>query len=331
MNIFDKIYGQARSNPKKIVLPEGSEPRIIEAASYINKQNIAQIVLLGEKEKIIAKAAENNLTIEGIEIIDPREDDCLEEYAQAYWRLRKHKGVTIQDARDLLKHDFVYFATMMLHQKRVEGFVAGACHTTSNVARAIFRCIKINPCFNTASGAFLVEVQDKQYGEEGLFLFADCAIVPEPSARQLADIAVASAELWLRVTQYKPRIAMLSFSTKGSSSATTVDKVRMACEIVKKERPNLIIDGELQVDSAVVPAIAKIKVPQSPLAGKANVLIFPDLNSGNIAYKLMQRLAQSRVAGPFIQGMSCPCSDLSRGASSQEIVDTIAVTAVMAQ
>ncbi len=331
MNIFDRIYQQAQSNSKRIVLPEGEELRIIEAASYATNNNLAQIILLGKDDVILQKAEENNLDISKIEIINPQEDERLDVYLRSYRDLRKHKGVTLEAARDLFLKNFVYFAAMMLREARVDGFAAGACYTTSDVVRAALHCIEKDPAHAIASGAFLIEIRNRRYGEDGLFLFADCGIVPLPSAGQLADIALTSAELWSKVTGYQPRLAMLSFSSKGSGSGVSVNKVREACAMIRNSRPDLLIDGELQLDSAVEPAVAKIKVPDSRLAGRANILIFPNLDAGNIAYKLMQRLAEARVVGPIIQGLSKPCSDLSRGCAPGEIIDAIAVTVVRAQ
>ncbi len=331
MNIFDNIYRRARKNPKRIVLPEGDELRVIEAASEAARLNLARIILLGKSDVILNKARKNNLALEGIEIIDPKKDKKLKNYIKVYYELRKRGGITHQNAAALFRKNLVYFAAMMLWENRIDGFVAGACYKTSDVVRAAFRCIKKDPAYSVASGSFLVQIKDSGYGEKGLFLFADCAIVPLPNVQQLADIAITSAETWVKVTGFQPRVAMLSFSTKGSSSHPCLDKVRQACETVKKQRPDLIIDGELQVDSAVEPEVARIKAAQSPLSGRANILIFPNLEAGNIAYKLVQRLAHARVAGPLIQGLGRPCSDLSRGATPKEIVDAIAVTAVRAQ
>ena len=331
MNIFDKIYQQAKSNPKRIVLPEGEEVRVIEAAAYAAKENLAQIFLLGKEDTILKNAKKNNLEISKIEIIDPQTDKSLNDYIDTYCNLRKHRGMTKDKAKDLLLQDSLYYGALILHEGRADGFVAGALRTTSDVARAILRCIKKDPNYQTASGGFLIEIKDKGYGEEGLFMFADCAIVPLPSVEQLKDIALSTTEVWTKVTGYKPRLAMLSFSSRGSSSHVLLDKIREATEMIKRTKPDLIIDGELQADSAIEPNVAKIKVPQSPLAGRANILIFPNLEAGNIAYKLMQRLAKARIVGPIIQGLSKPCSDLSRGASPKEIVDAIAVTVVRAQ
>lgn len=331
MNIFDKIYQKAKADLKTIVLPEGDEPRIIEAASQAAKEDLAQVILLGKKDIIFKKAKNKNLDISKLEIIDPQNDERLNDYIRSYYNLRKHKGVTEKSAHDLLLQDRVYFGAMMLRRDQVDGFVAGAIYTTSHVAKAVLRCIEKDPQYITASGSFLIEVKNRNYGANGLFLFADCAIVPLPSVEQLADIALNSTKIWIKVTGYKPRVAMLSFSSRSSSSHVLLDKVKEATEIAKKKNPDLIIDGELQADSAIVPEVARIKAPNSPLEGKANILIFPNLDAGNIAYKLMQRLAQARVVGPIIQGLAQPCSDLSRGCSCQEIVDAIAVTAVRAQ
>ncbi|MCQ9208247.1 MAG: phosphate acetyltransferase [Omnitrophica bacterium] len=331
MSIFEQIYKKAKTNPKRIVLPEGGDLRVIKAASEAVREKLARIILLGKADLILSKAKRNRLNIKKCEIIEPLRDKKLDEYIGRYRDLRKHRGVTLDQSRKLVSGDPVFFAAMMLRAGRVDSFVAGASHTTSDIARAALRCIKRDPVYSIASGAFLVELKDKRYGENGLFLFADCAIVPLPKPEQLADIAAASSEVWTKVTGYKPRLAMLSFSSKGSGCGPCVDKIREACEILKKLKPDLVIDGELQADSAVVPAVARIKVPNSPIKGRANILIFPNLDSGNIAYKLIQRLAQARVVGPVIQGLSKPCSDLSRGCSPKEIIDAIALTSVMAR
>jgi len=331
MSFFDQIYQQAKNNPKRIVLPEGTEPRIIEAAREAVQKNLARIIILGKKDAVLERAKKGRLDIDKVEIVNPKEDEKLDDYVESYWNLRKHKGLTLEEARDLLSKDPVYYAAMMLREARVDGFVAGAIYTTSYVARALLRCIEKDDRYITASGSFLIEVKDKGYGEGGLFLFADCAIVPLPSPKQLADIALSSTEIWSKTTGFQPRVAMLSFSSRSSSSHALLDKVREATEMVKKAKPDLIIDGELQADSAIVPDVAKRKAPDSPLAGRANILIFPNLEAGNIAYKLMQRLAGARVVGPIMQGLCRCCSDLSRGCSPREIVDAIAVTAVRAQ
>lgn len=330
MNIFTKIYRQAKANSKKIVLAEGDDARVIEAAQQVTKKGLARIVLLGKAERILAKIGKR-FDSSKLEIIDPQKSDKLDSYIDAYYNLRKHKGETRESSRHLLLKDNVYYGAMMLRQGDADGFVAGAAHTTAHIARAVLRCIDKDPRYVIASGGFLIESKDKDYGENGLFLFADCAIVPLPSEKQLADIALSSAEIWTKITGFTPRVAMLSFSSKSSSSHVLLEKVKRATELVRKSCPDLIIDGELQADSAIVPSVAKIKTPQSPLQGRANILIFPNLDAGNIAYKLIQRLAGARAVGPIMQGVSQPCSDLSRGCNCREIVDAIAVTCVRAQ
>lgn len=331
MSVFAKIYCQAKKNPKKVVLPEIDDGRVLEAAACAARENLARVILLGSEGKVRELFKKNGLDIGNIEIIDPREDGKRKEYAAIYEELRKHKGVTAETAEEQLLRDTVYYAALMLREGRVDSFVAGASHTTSDVVRAALYCIERAEGYRTVSGSFLVEVQDTQYGENGLFLFADCGVVPLPKPVQLADIAITSAETWNKITGYPARLALLSFSSKGSSVSANVDKIREAYEIIRREKPDLMVDGELQVDSAIVPAVAKIKVPQSPLEGRANILIFPNLDAGNIAYKLVQRLAGARVAGPILQGLARPCSDLSRGATVQEIIDAIAVSVVRAQ
>ncbi|MBN3037819.1 MAG: phosphate acetyltransferase [Candidatus Omnitrophica bacterium] len=331
MNVFGRIYKRAKRSTKTIALPEGDDIRVVQAALRAHQANLAKIVLLGKKEAIFKKVKKKYSPLSKLEVIDPQTDHKRDEYINAYWQLRQHKGVIEEAARELLLKDYVFYAAMMLREGRIDGFAAGANHTTSDVVRAALHCLKRDERYKVASGAFLVEIKDKAFGKDGLFLFADCGIIPTPTADQLADIACTSADLWVRVTGYKPRVAMLSFSTKGSGSAISVKRIREAVGIAKKARPDLIIDGELQVDSAVVPAVAKIKSPGSILKGRANILIFPSLDAGNISYKLMQRLAGARVVGPIIQGLSKPCSDLSRGCGLREIIDAIVVTAVRAQ
>lgn len=331
MSIFKQLYKQAKKDPKRIVLPEGDEPRIVKAAASAIKQNIAKIVLLGDKDAILERAKELKVDIAAAEIIDPREEGKLDEYIKFYCELRKPRNVSLEDAHKLFSESTLYYGAVMLRKKRVDGFVAGAQYTTSSVARAVLRCIEIEPNCATTSGSFLVEVSNRKYGEDGLLLFADCAIVPEPSEEQLADIALTSTEIWTKITGYQARVAMLSFSSKGSSSHPLLEKVRRATEMVKQKAPELIIDGELQADSAIEPSVAQRKLGDDSLRGRANVLIFPNLEAGNIAYKLMQRLAGARVVGPILQGMVQPCSDLSRGCELQEIIDAIVVTSVRAQ
>lgn len=304
-----EIRKKAAQSPKKIILPEGDEQRIIKAAKIIKKDRIAELIILKKSEV--------------------RPD--LNKFATEYYHLRKHKGMSPEEAKATFLKQPVYYAAMMVRQGLADGFVAGASHTTRDVARAALHCIGIDKRIGILSSAFLMIMPDKKFGQDGVFLFADCGIVPEPSASQLASIAIASADLLKRLFDFKPRIAMLSYSTKGSGSGKGVDKVREATEIVRSQEPDLIIDGEMQVDAAIVPEVANIKAPDSPLKGRANLLIFPDLESGNIAYKLVQRLAGAKAIGPLLLGLNKPASDLSRGCSAEDIVDAVAITCLRAQ
>lgn len=309
MDLINQIRARAKADPKTIVLPEGKEKRVIEAAKRITQERIAKIILIHAE----------NLDFQ-----------MMEEYAQDYFRLREHKGITLAEAEGILK-DPVYYAAMMVREGSADGFVAGASHTTRDVARAAIHCLGADSRIETVSSSFIIILPDCPYGERGVFIFADCGIVPEPTAKQLAQIALSSAELIEKVLRFEPRVAMLSFSTKGSASGRCVEKVREATELVKQLQPNLLVDGELQVDSAIIPEVAKIKTPDSILKGRANVLIFPNLDAGNIAYKLIQRLAKAKAIGPLLQGLNKPCSDLSRGCDVEDIVDAVAVTVTRAQ
>ncbi|MBN2097850.1 MAG: phosphate acetyltransferase [Candidatus Omnitrophica bacterium] len=331
MDIFKKIYQQAKVEPKNIVLPEGEDLRILQAAAYTANKKLAKIIVLGKPGIINNLAKKNKINLSKVEILQPSQDQAKEKYIETYAQLQKHRGITPGQAREFLLSNFVFYAAMMVRQGAVDGFVAGACHTTSDVARAALQCIPRLADQMTMSGSFLININDQRFGEAGLFLFADCAIVPTPTSKQLANIALSSAEVWTKITNYQARLAMLSFSTKGSSSAEPIIRVRQATELAKTAKQDLIIDGELQLDSAIVPEVAKIKAPDSPIAGRANILIFPNLDAGNIAYKLLQRLAGARVVGPLIQGLAKPGSDLSRGCGVEEITDAIVVTAVRAQ
>ena len=309
MKIIKKIRERAKNIPKTIILPEADELRTRQAAKIINKQGIAKAVLLGPQD------------------IDPRK---LDEFSAVYYELRKHKGISPQEAKDTIR-DPLYYAAMLVRQGEADGFVAGASHTTPDVARAAIYCLGVDSRFITASSAFIMAVPKCKYGEEGTFVFADCGIVPEPSAENLANIAISAAELVRQVLEFTPRVAMLSYSTKGSAGGRLVDRVTEATELIKKSQPDLLVDGELQVDTAIVPEVAQIKYPGSKLAGRANVLIFPNLEAGNISYKLVQRLANARAVGPLLLGLNKPCSDLSRGCGVDDIVDCVAVTAIRAQ
>ncbi len=325
MSLLDKIREKASKNLRKIVLPESDDERTMVALDYILENNIAKIILIGKEEvknKIKAKNTKN------LELIDPEKYKDIKKIVADYFELRKHKGITQEEAEETIKKDYVTFGAMLTKEDVADGFVAGANHTTPDVIRAALRCLSIDRTIGTISGAFLMEVPNSPYGESGVFIFADCAVNPEPNSRQLAGIAVSSAALFKQLVGKTPVVAFLSYSSKGSAEGPLVDKVVEAVNRAREVSPGLLVDGEFQVDSAIVPEVARIKCPGNEVAGHANVLIFPNLSAGNISYKLTQRLANARAVGPLLQGFTKPCSDLSRGCSWEDIVDAVAVTAI---
>ncbi len=327
MNLIESIKQNAKNNKQRIVLPESHEERTLKAADIVIKEGLANIILLGEKDEIIKKA--NALSLKNLDqaiIIDPKTSDKREEYANLMVELRRSKGLTTDEAMSLL-NDPLYFSTVMIKNGDADGEVAGADNATGDVLRPAFQYIKTMQGISVVSGAFLMFLKDKEFGENGLMIFADCAVNPDPTDKELAEIAIATAKTTKALAHIEPRIAMLSFSTKGSAKHELVDKVVKATEIVKNNEPGLKIDGELQADAAIIESVAVKKAPGSEIAGKANVLIFPDLNSGNIAYKLVQRLAHADAIGPILQGLAAPINDLSRGCSVNDIVELIAITA----
>lgn len=309
MDIVTKIRAKAKARIKTIVLPENEDPRVREAAKIIEKEGIAKVLLLGR---------------------GTLDESKHEEYSKLYYEFRKSKGISLDDARRVMD-DPLYYAAMMTHLGDSDGFVAGASHTTADVARSAMHCLGVKERISVVSSCFVMGIPDSPYGEDGAFIFADCGIVPEPNPRQIACIAISNAELAEKVLGIKPRVALLSYSTKGSAKGRAIDKTLEALALAKQMQPELLIDGELQVDAAIIPEVAEIKYPNSLLKGRANVLIFPNLEAGNIGYKLVQRLAKARAIGPLIVGLNKPCSDLSRGCVVDDIIDCVAVTAIRAQ
>lgn len=330
MKLSQLIREKAKKNPKIIVLPEGEEPRMIKAAETIINEGFASLILLGREENIKSKARELGIDLPNkIKIINPKDSERLKEYAESYYQIRKNKGVSLDEAYQLLGNP-LYFGALMVYHDDADGLVAGSINATGDVFRPALQTIKTAPGINIVSSSFVMVVPDCPYGEKGIIVFADCALNPEPNAEQLADVAIASAATGKALVGFEPKVAMLSFSTKGSAKHPLVEKVIEATKIAKEKKPELLIDGELQADAALIPSIGERKAPNSKIAGKANVLIFPDLNSGNIAYKLIERLAKAEAIGPISQGMRKPVNDLSRGCSAEDIVNVVAITVLQA-
>lgn len=331
MQLFERLKLRDKGSVKRIVLPEGTEERNLKAADMIIADGLAKIILLGNPEEVNAKAKALGLAnIGNATIIDPTDNTNIDKYAPLFFELRKSKGISMDDARRYTANE-LYFGCLMVKAGDADGMVSGAIHTTGDVLRAAFQVIKTRLGINTVSGAFIMLLpEDSPYGENGLMVFADCAVVPDPDAAQLAQIAVCTAETAREIAGIDPHVAILSFSTKGSAKHERVDKVIEATRIAREMAPSLHLDGELQTDAAIVPEVAKLKAPHSDVAGKANVLIFPSLEVGNIAYKLVQRLAGAEAVGPLLQGLAAPVSDLSRGCSAEDIYKTIIMTASQA-
>ncbi|MDY6227087.1 MAG: phosphate acetyltransferase [Clostridium sp.] len=330
MELMKKLWESAKADKRKIVLPEGDEERTLVAAQKIVELGLANIVLVGDSNKIQENAQKLNVNLDGVEIVDPNKSDRLEAYINSFYELRKNKGMTLEKAEKIVR-DPLYFGTMMVKLDDADGMVSGAVHTTGDLLRPGLQIIKTAPGVSVVSSFFIMMVPGSKYGEEGMLLFSDCAVNPNPTYEQLSAIAIATADTAKRLCKVEPRVAMLSFSTMGSADHEMVDKVRKATELAKELRPDLQIDGELQLDAAIVDKVAAQKAPNSTVAGKANVLIFPDLQSGNIGYKLVQRFANAEAIGPMCQGFAKPINDLSRGCSSEDIVNVVALTAVQAQ
>ncbi len=330
MSFIETIKQRAKQSMKTIVLPEGNDIRTIEAAKIALEEEYANIILIGKQEEITKTANEHNFDISKAQIINPVDSKNYEEFVQAFYELRKNKGMTIEKARELIK-DETYFGMMMVKQGLADGLVSGAVHSTADTLRPALQILKTAPGTKLVSAFFLMIVPNCEYGENGAFVFSDAGLNEYPDADSLSEIAIASSKSFEQLVGKQSKVAMLSYSTYGSANSPLTEKVVEATKILKQKEPKLICDGELQLDSAIIPEIAERKAPGSPVAGKANTLIFPDLDAGNIGYKLVQRLAKAEAYGPLCQGIAKPVNDLSRGCSSEDIAGVIAITAVQAQ
>lgn len=327
MEILQQMQKRAQQHPQRIVLPEGDEPRTLEAANIILRDHVANIILIGKTEVIQKMAADNQYQyIKHATIFDPASDPKMSEYTRLLYELRKKKGMTEEEAARKAQ-DPLYLGCLMIKNGDADGELAGARGTTADTIRPAFQILKTKPGVNIVSGAYLMFTKTRQFGENGFLIFADCAVNPCPNAQELAEIAISTAETARTLAGIEPRVAMLSFSTKGSAKHELIDKVTEATRIAHELAPELAIDGELQLDSALVDTVATIKAPQSHVAGKANILVFPDLQAGNIGYKLVERFSGADAVGPILQGMAAPVNDLSRGCKVQDIVQMIIITA----
>lgn len=330
MTLLDTFKEKAKANKRRIVLPEGNELRTLEGAVIAAKDGLAEPILLGNAEEIYSLAKREGLVLDGVTVVDIESNENLDDFAEFFYELRKHKGMTPEKAAQTVRNP-LYFGNLMLMKGLADGLLAGADNTTGDVLRAALHTVKTKKGINTVSGAFVIILPEAEYGDEGVFIFGDCAVNPDPDAQQLADITISCAETKQSLIGGEAKVAMLSFSTKGSAAHANVDKVTAAYQLVKEKCPELMVDGELQLDAAVVPSVAAKKAPGSTVAGSANVLVFPDLQSGNIGYKLVQRFANAAAIGPILQGMAKPVNDLSRGCSVQDVVDMIAITALQCE
>lgn len=332
MSFIEEIKNRAKEDKKTIILPEAEDKRVLEAASKVIKQGFAKVILLGDEEKIKEDSSKNKIDLDGVDIINPLTSDKKEEYKQKLYELRKNKGITLEQAEELLKEP-IYFGMMMLKDEnsKADGLVSGAAHSTANTLRPALQILKTKPGTKLVSAFFVMCVPDCEYGENGTFIFGDSGLNQNPTADELSEIAISSSKSFEQLVRKEAKVAMLSYSTKGSAKSELTEKVIEATKLVKEKETNLMVDGELQLDAAIVPEIAASKAPDSPLKGEANVLIFPDLDAGNIGYKLVQRLAKAEAYGPLCQGIAKPVNDLSRGCSADDIVGVVAITAVQAQ
>lgn len=330
MSLIENLKNKARQDIKTIVLPESDDIRVIKAAEIVLKENFADIILIGENDKILKLASENNIDISKAKIVNPNTSENFSSYVEKFYELRKEKGMTIEKAKEIMK-DNVFFGMMMVKEGDGDGLVSGACHSTADTLRPALQILKTAPDTKLVSAFFIMVVPNCEYGENGAFVFADCGLNEYPDPEALSEIAISSSKSFKQLIGAEPKVAMLSYSTYGSAHSPLTEKVIESTKILKEKMPNLICDGELQLDAAIVPEIAASKAPGSPVEGKANTLIFPDLDAGNIGYKLVQRLAKAEAYGPICQGIARPVNDLSRGCTSEDIAGVVAITAVQAQ
>ena len=330
MSFIDEIKKRASKEMKTIILPESEDIRVLKATEQVKKEGYAKIILIGNKEEILKKAEENNIDIADAKIVNPNEHPKYDEFVDILYNLRKHKGMTEEQAKELVK-DPVYFGMLMVKQGEADGLVSGAIHSTSDTLRPALQILKTAPDTKLVSAFFVMVVPDCKYGENGIFIFGDSGLNENPNAKSLSEIAISSSKSFRQLVEKEPKVAMLSYSTYGSAKSELTEKVIEATRRVKEKMPDLLVDGELQLDAAIIPEIANSKAPGSPLKGEANVLIFPDLNAGNIGYKLVQRLAKAEAYGPLCQGIAKPVNDLSRGCSAEDIAGVVAITAVQAK
>jgi len=326
MGFIENIKERAKLDKKTIILPESMDSRIIEAASKIIEEDLCNLIIIGDKDSI-----DKRFDVEEAMFIDPKTYYFTDELANKLYELRKEKGMTLEKAHELLLNDYMYFACMLVKTGRADGIVSGVCHSTSDTLRPALQIVKSNPKYNFVSSFFLMETKDEEFGDNGILVFSDSGLVEYPTSEELAKIAAMSAESFDYLIEDEPIVAMLSYSTKGSAKSEHVDKVIEATKLVKDKYANLKIDGELQLDAAIVPDVANRKAPNSDVAGRANVLIFPNIDAGNIGYKLVERFAHAKAYGPITQGMAAPINDLSRGSNVEEIIGVVAITAVQAQ
>lgn len=330
MNFIEEIKEKAKKDLKTIVLPETEDIRILQATEKILKEGFSNVILIGNDENIKKLANENNINIEGAKIVEPSKSSKYDEYVNTFYELRKNKGITIEQAKEIMLNN-VYFGMMMVKAGDADGLVSGAAHSTADTLRPALQILKTAPGTKLVSAFFLMVVPNCEYGENGTFIFSDAGLNPNPTADELSEIAISSAQSFEQLVEKESKVAMLSFSTYGSAKSELVDKVQEATKLLKEKAPELNADGEMQLDAAIIPEIGQSKAPGSKVAGHANTLIFPDLNAGNIGYKLVQRLAKAEAYGPLCQGIAKPVNDLSRGCSSDDIVGVVAITAVQAQ